>query len=191
MGKYSDELARIVAAPNYTLDRDSAQLSVALGGLGRTLIDTASSPGFTGSAGEDASEMFVQQARRARINSDVHGGAARVFAAANEALDRARDQAGNIPVGQMGRSEFSAIVAGGWVLLGPFGASRVWLGRTLPTRCSISTASDMRAPLWWRFRPNSSGLRKAWSPGRLSCESRARHGRGISLSSLTTAKRPQ
>lgn len=122
MGWYSDELARIVAAPNYVLDRDSAQLSVALDGLGRTLMDAASSPGFTGKAGDDASEMFVQQARRARINSDVHGGAARVFAAANEALDRARAQAGNIPVGQMGRSEFSAIVAGGWVLLGPFGA---------------------------------------------------------------------
>lgn len=109
MGKYSDELARIVATPHYGTGHDSAAFSTVLDGLGQTLANVASDPGMSGSAADAASEMFVQQARRSRNNADAHAAVANVVAAANDALDRARTASAGLPPGGMSRNDFSAV----------------------------------------------------------------------------------
>lgn len=74
--------------------------------------------------------MFSRQARRARANSDSEGAAAATCDAANLALDRARAAYSSLPPGTMSPVDFAGAVAGGWILLGPFGAFSGLAGAT-------------------------------------------------------------
>lgn len=130
MGRYADELRRVVGSANYGLDRDATALLTVLDNLGDTISAVASEPGWSGASADAASELFSTQARRARANSDIERAAVSTVRAANEALDRARAAHADLPPGEMSPGNFAGAVAGGWILLGPFGAFSGLAGAT-------------------------------------------------------------
>ena len=158
MGKYSDELARIAVAPHHGFGRDAAALSSALDDAGRTLAVTASDPGWSGDAADAAAEMFSLRARRARSNSDLLADTSDIVGQANAARDRAQRDCEGLPPATMSAADFAAVSAGGWLLLGPFGAFNGIAGALFANAVLDFNSEQEARPIFVRFQAEMGNL---------------------------------